>query len=77
MIIQDIDVLCRIKCSSRHRRKDKDDDDEVKSSYLAICWFTTLVELTGNNIYTNHLESHQKQFLGGFRLDLACYCVLG
>ena len=28
--------------------------------------------------YTNYLESHQKQLLGGFgRLDLTCWCVLG
>ena len=43
------------------------DDDEVKSGYLAICWFTTLSALFGNNIlYTDHLENHQKQLLDVF-----------
>ena len=40
--------------------------EEVKSSYLAICRFTTLSALSGNNIYTDHLENHQKQLLDGF-----------
>ena len=39
--------------------------EEVKSSYLAICQFITLSTLSGNNIYTDHLENHQKQ-LDGF-----------
>ena len=43
-----------------------DDDEEVKSSYLAICRFTTLSALSGNNIYTDHLENHQKQLLDDF-----------
>ena len=42
------------------------DDDEVKSRYLAICCFTTLSALFGNNIYTDHLENHQKQLLDVF-----------
>ena len=53
-------------------------DEEIKSNYLAIFRFTTLSSLFGNNIYTNHLDNHQKQLLDGFlRLDLACWCVLG
>ena len=40
-----------------------DDDDEVKSSYLAICQFTTLSTLSCNNIYTEiHLESISNNF---------------
>ena len=42
----------------------------AKSSYLVIRQFTTLSTLSGNIIYTDHLESYQKR-LGSFgRLDL-------
>ena len=41
---------------------EKDDDEEVKFSYLAICRFTTLLMLSGNNIYTDHLEIIKNNF---------------
>ena len=85
--LEDIDALCYIKHSSTakivpkgptsewHGRKDDDDNEiQLHCTCKAICQFTTLLELSGNNdIYTYHLQSHQKQFLGDFvRLDLAC-----
>ena len=36
-----------------------------KSRLLGHCRFTTLSELPGNNIYTDHLENRQEQLMGG------------